>query len=80
MSENTPYDKVLQELAEGCGLLIEKHAPKLHGTSHEDNSGTKSSNIEMVRKIQEDCIRLYTDTSHGITFPERLYLIKVTIS
>ena len=68
MNEKSRYDEVLQELGRECGKLMAKYAPKLHKASHEDHPDKILSHMNMVRKIQEDCSRVYTEAAHGITF------------
>jgi hypothetical protein len=68
LSENTEYDKVIKELTEEYKLVIGKYAPKLHEAAHKDNHDVTLSHIELVTKIQEDCIRVCSDVAHGITF------------
>lgn len=66
--ENTRYEKILHELKEECGELMAKHASKLHKASHEDHTGTEISHMKLVKKIQEDCNRVCTEATNGITF------------
>ena len=68
MKENVRYEKTLQELKEECEELMAKCAPELHKAFHEDQTGIEFSHMEMVKKIQEDCLRAYTEATYGITF------------
>jgi hypothetical protein len=68
MIENSRYNAVLLELSEECGNLMGKYAPKLHKASHDDNKGIELSHVEMVKKIQQDCIHICTDNAMKITF------------
>jgi hypothetical protein len=66
--EQRKYEQVLQELKNECNILMDKYAPKLHTASHEDNIGIELSHLKMVRKIRQDCIRVYDEAVHKITF------------
>ncbi|MGH9988340.1 MAG: hypothetical protein ACRD8W_30770 [Nitrososphaeraceae archaeon] len=68
MNEDSRYNAILMELSKEYGNLMGKYAPKLHSASHEDNKGIKLSHVEMVRKIQQDCIHICTDNAMKITF------------
>ena len=68
MNKKTRYAQVLQELKRECGMLMAKYAPKLHKASHDDQLDEDLSHMYMVRKIQEDCSRVCTEATHGITF------------
>ena len=58
------YEEIMQELAKDCGILIAKYAPALHKACYDDNSGVTLSHLRIVRAIQQDCIRVYTNTTH----------------
>ncbi len=47
-----------------------KYAPILHSACHEDNKGINLSHVDLVRKIQQDCIHICTDNAMKITFIE----------
>ncbi|MGB7632994.1 MAG: hypothetical protein WBL68_04665 [Nitrososphaeraceae archaeon] len=68
MNEKTRYDQVLQKLRRECGMLIQKYSAKLHKASHEDQPDEKLSHMYVVIKMQEDCSRVCTEATHGITF------------
>jgi hypothetical protein len=68
MSSNTRYEKTLQELKDEYEELTTKYTPRLHKAYHEDRPGIEFSHMEMVKKFQEDCNRICTEATYGITF------------
>jgi hypothetical protein len=66
--ETANYDKILQELKSDYGALLNKHLPKLHQACHEDISLKMLSHMEIVKKIQQDCIKVCSEAAEGITF------------
>ena len=69
--KQSKYEQVLTELTNECDMLMHKYAPKLHTASHEDNIGIELSHMELVRKIQQDCIHVYNEAVHEITFSSK---------
>jgi hypothetical protein len=70
MKSNSMYEAVLQELSKEYGMLMIKYIPRLHEASHEDKKGVKLSHAELVRRIQEDCIRVCAENTERIKFSE----------
>lgn len=68
MSDNAKYEMILQKLSEECGVIFERFVPELHRASHEDHGSTELSHLQLVRKIQKDCIHLCAELAHRITF------------
>jgi hypothetical protein len=68
MSKDIKYNAILLELSKECEQLMKKYAPILHSAYHADNKGVKLSHVDLVREIQQDCIRICTDHAMKITF------------
>jgi len=68
MSNDSRYNAILPELSKECEKLMGKYAPILHSACHADNKGIKLSHVELVRRIQQDCIQICTDHAMKITF------------
>lgn len=66
--ENMRYEKILQELKEDYKELMTKYVPKLHKAYHEDHASQEFSHMEIVKKMQQDCNRVCTEATYGITF------------
>lgn len=70
MSREKRYDKVLRELNSEYQLLLESYVIKLHTACHEDR-GLKLSHTDIVSKIKDDCLHIFSDGIGRIAFDDR---------
>jgi hypothetical protein len=64
------YDKALQELKNEFDVLMSNYLQKLHSAFHADN-GLKLSHTDIVDKIKQDCMSIFSDQLGRIAFDDR---------
>ena len=70
MIKDTRYDKVLQEFKGDFDVLMRNYLQKLHDAFHEDK-GIKYSHTDIVDKIKQDCMSIFSYKLGRITFDDR---------
>ena len=68
--KDTRYDKVLQEFKGDFDVLMRNYLQKLHDAFHEDK-GIKYSHTDIVDKIKQDCMSIFSYKLGRITFDDR---------
>jgi hypothetical protein len=68
--KDTKYDKVLQEFKGEFDVLMRNYLQKIHNAIHEDK-GIKYSHTDIVDKIKQDCMSIFSDKLGCITFDDR---------
>jgi hypothetical protein len=70
MDKETKYKEVLQELKNEFDLFMGKYLEKLHNAFHEAY-GLQHSHTDIVNKIKQDCMSIFSNNLGRIGFAER---------